>query len=113
MKTLTVFVLLILCFSQPSFAGAGEVTLAWDPPLDATGLAGYMIHFGPEPGQYDNSYDVGNVTQCTVSGLAPGTYYFAVTAYNEEGEESGYSNEVVVSIDPSREDPTQEDTPQE
>jgi hypothetical protein len=31
----------------------------------------------------------------TVSGLTPGTmYYFAVTAYNSSGGESGFSGEV-------------------
>ena len=40
--------------------------------------------------------DVGNVTTYTVTGLADGaTYYFAVTAYDSVGNESGYSNEVV------------------
>ena len=39
--------------------------------------------------------DVGNVTSFTVTGLAPGNvYYFAVTAYDTGGFESGVSNEV-------------------
>ena len=34
------------------------------------------------------------VVQFTVQGLTEGTHFFVVTAYNTEGFESGYSNEV-------------------
>src|SRR5262249_19227950 len=44
---------------------------------------------------YNWSATFGNVTQATVSGLAPGTtYYFAVSAYNTNGVESTLSTEV-------------------
>jgi hypothetical protein len=39
--------------------------------------------------------DVGNYTSCTIADLDENeTYYFAVTAYSTEGEESDFSNEV-------------------
>jgi hypothetical protein len=48
---------------------------------------------------YDVSLDVGNWTSSTNASHEPGmTYYFASTAYNTEGSESGYSNEVSVKI---------------
>lgn len=70
-----------------------SVSLAWDANTEAN-LAGYKIHEGLESRRYSKHYDVGNVTEHTVTGLTPGTvYYFAATAYNET-EESDYSNEV-------------------
>ena len=45
-----------------------------------------------------HSIDAGNVTKVLVTDLTPATYYFAVTAYNSGGTETGYSNEVSVVI---------------
>ena len=42
--------------------------------------------------------DVGNVTTYTVSNLAPGTYYFVVTAYDSSNDESSFSNEASKTI---------------
>jgi hypothetical protein len=43
--------------------------------------------------------DVGNVTTYQVTGLTLDTdYYFAITAYNPQGFESGESNEVFVRV---------------
>jgi hypothetical protein len=87
--------------------GVGRtVELAWNPPTtnaDGTplaGLAGYIIHYGPSPGTYVHSIDVGNVTECAVA-LPFGTWYLAVTAYNVQRGEGPYSNEIVVVINGS------------
>jgi hypothetical protein len=73
-------------------------TLAWDPSA-STNVAGYKLYIGTAPGIYNSSMNVGNVTFFTISDLGPaGTYYFAVTAYNTSGLESGFSNEVSKSI---------------
>ncbi len=70
---------------------AGDLNVSWDPSTDATG---YRIHYGPNPSQYDNSFDVGNATQTSLDTLGDCmTWYFAATAYNAAGE-SGYSEEV-------------------
>jgi predicted phage tail protein len=75
-----------------------EVTLAWDPNSEAD-LSGYRIHYGTSSGSYTSVRDVGNELTCTVTGLTAGeTYYFAATAYNTSGLESGYSNEVVYTV---------------
>lgn len=79
--------------------GTGNsATLAWDPPATGTNLAGYRIYFGAEPGRYLQPFgqgiSVGNVTSYTLMGLSNGTrYYFAVTTFDIQGNESGYSNE--------------------
>jgi len=72
---------------------AAEISLAWDENSDP--VAGYKIHYGLESGSYTTVTDVGDSASCTLGGLEEGeTYYFAATAYNEAGYESGYSNEV-------------------
>ena len=83
-----------------SNALAAQATLAWDPNTESD-LAGYRIHHGAASGSYSVHTDVHNVTTYTVDGLTAGqTYYFALTAYDSAGNESGYSNEVSYS-DPS------------
>lgn len=73
---------------------AQSVSLAWDPNSE-TNLAGYIIYYGTASGQYSVSNNVGNVTNCIVSGLWEGTnYFFVVTAYDDSGLESDPSNEV-------------------
>jgi Bacterial Ig domain len=75
-------------------AAAAEVTLEWDPNPEP-GIDGYKIHYGTAVGEYGNFLDVGNVTTARVPGLAAGTtYFFVATAYNTDGLESAYSNQV-------------------
>ena len=76
----------------------GSVSLEW---AESTGLniAGYNMYYGISSGDYDDSIDVGNYTSITISDLDVGeTYYFAVTAYDLDGNESGFSNEVSYTI---------------
>ncbi|HQH27098.1 MAG TPA: fibronectin type III domain-containing protein, partial [Oligoflexia bacterium] len=84
----------------PCGAGAVEVTLEWDAPESAGGetqgaVSGYRIYFGTTSGSYSNVVDVGPVTRYTVRNLLIlRTYYFAVTAYDQNGLESVFSNQV-------------------
>jgi hypothetical protein len=71
-----------------------QASLAWDPSPDST-VTGYKLHYGTESGSYTESVDVGNTTSYTLDGLQPNTdYYFAATAYDDQGAESDYSNEI-------------------
>lgn len=78
-----------------------EVTLSWRAPqtrVDGSplrNLAGYRVRYGTLPGAYSTVLDVnsGAATELTVSLLAPGQYWFVVTAVDANGLESGYSNE--------------------
>ncbi|MGD0307653.1 MAG: fibronectin type III domain-containing protein [Acidobacteriota bacterium] len=72
---------------------ASDATLTWDANTE-TDLAGYKVYYGTASGSYSQTIDVGNVTTFTVRGLGVGAYFFAVTAYNTSGLESGFSNEV-------------------
>ena len=91
-------------------AFAGNVTLSWNAPTTnvdgtpITGLAGYKVYLGTSTGGYSVQIDIGNINPYTVTLLPAGTYYFAVTAYNTSGDESGYSNEVskiLIQADPA------------
>ena len=95
-------VVVVICFSGPA-AHADTVTLAWDANTESN-LAGYKLHYGNTPrsqGAYAHTVTIpgSDVTRYEVS-LDPGTYYFALTAYNNLGNESGYSNEVWTEISP-------------
>jgi hypothetical protein len=97
--------LVIILFFSPAALFAGEVTFNWSAPafnVDGTplkDLSGFKIYYGTASRLYDGSIDVGNVSTARVSNLTDGlTYYFAITAYDTSGNESGYSNEVVKFI---------------
>jgi hypothetical protein len=75
-------------------AEAPTVTLAWDPNEEED-VAGYRLHYGFRSGHYLFSTDVGDVTTATLPlPLGGQTYYFTATAYNMNGLESAFSNEV-------------------
>jgi Fibronectin type III domain len=77
-----------------SSALAQSVSLAWDAPTDPS-VVGYDVHYGASSSSLTMTQDVGASTTATISGLTTGlTYYFAVTAYNAAGVNSGYSNAV-------------------
>ena len=94
-----------------SNALAAQATLAWDPNTESD-LAGYKIHYGTASGSYTVHTDVHNVTTYTVTGLTAGqTYYFAATAYDASGNESGYSNPVSYAVPAANGAPTTPATP--
>ena len=84
----------------------GAVTLSWTAPVTnqdgtpLTDLSYYTIYYGPESGNYTDSVDVNNTgtTTYVLENLVPDTYYFAVTASNNAGIESGFSDEAVYSL---------------
>lgn len=70
---------------------AGQLRLAWDPVVNATG---YRMYYGTSSGNYASSIDAQNNTSVAVPGLTDGARYcFAVQAYNSMAT-SGFSNEV-------------------
>ena len=74
---------------------AAEVDLAWDANSE-TDLAGYNIYYGTASRNYTHRINVGDTTEHTVKDLDDGgTYYFAATAYDRDGNESAYSEELV------------------
>jgi len=77
---------------------AETATLAWDENKE-TDLAGYIVYHGAASGDYSFSMDVGNTTQYAIQNLDQGvTYYIAVSAYDEDGNESDLSEELVTLL---------------
>ncbi len=73
---------------------SNSAILHWDANQE-NDLAGYRVYQGTGSGQYGLSHDVGMMTTYTVSNLDPTvTHYFAVTAYDQSGNESAPSEEV-------------------
>jgi hypothetical protein len=74
--------------------GGTATVLNWTA---VTGAAGYRVYYGTASRQYGPAVDVGNMTNYQVPGLGSTTYYFAVTAYDGNGE-SSFSTEVCKTI---------------
>ena len=87
--------LLVLLAVSP--APAGDVTLQWDPNPE-TDVVGYKVYYGTASRTYSSPIPLGLQTTYTVTGLATGTYYFAVTAFDGYGLESTFSNEVSTTV---------------
>jgi fibronectin type 3 domain-containing protein len=73
-----------------------SVTLTWDPNTDGD-LAGYKVYRATTSGAYGAA--LGTVPAGTVTYQATGlsantTYFFVITAYDDAGNESPFSNEV-------------------
>jgi hypothetical protein len=87
-------VVFFLFLSLVGHARGEQVSLAWDANTEPD-LGGYRLYYGTASQAYSQVIDVGNTTQVTVSNLNQGgTYFFVVTAYNLQGAESDYSNEI-------------------
>jgi hypothetical protein len=92
-RCLRMFPILLFLVLASSQLMATDVSLAWDPSVSPN-IAGYKVYFGNSSGTYGTPITAGNQTTYTVTGLTSGTYYFAVTAVDAQGNESDFSNEV-------------------
>lgn len=100
MKKRTIFLIIafIIFFGfMVRWSYSAEITLGWTANTE-TDLAGYKLHYTitKTGGPYETTIDVGNVLEFTIIDLdfEANDYWFVATAYNVEGLESGYSNEV-------------------
>jgi hypothetical protein len=77
----------------------GTATLSWTAPtlntngLPITDLAGYNLYYGTSSTAMTNVIAVNNPAagSYVITNLAPGTWYFAVVAYNSQAKESTFS----------------------
>jgi hypothetical protein len=74
---------------------SGSATLSWQAPTQntdgsaLTDLAGYKLYWGNSAGSYPNSVTLSKgLATYVVGNLAPGTWYFVMTALNSAGVES-------------------------
>ena len=79
---------------------ASNVTLEWDANSESD-LAGYRLHQGTTSGVYDSVVsDIPAGTETvTLTGIPDGTYFWVLTAYDTDDNESGYSNGVTANLD--------------
>ena len=96
-----IFVIIIFSLSSYQFSWAAQANFSWLPNDKSDGTVGYILHYGKSSRNYTESVDVGSPAPvngriyASVSTLeAEKTYFFTVTAYNAEGNESSYPNEV-------------------
>jgi hypothetical protein len=78
----------------PSSGFPAQIKLAWDESPNPK-VAGYRIYYSRVSGRYDrkNMVDVGRATTHVMQ-LDPGEWYFVVTAYDSQGNESNYSEQI-------------------
>ncbi len=91
--------LIVIIMLLPAIAFAATVQVTWNPNTEPD-LSGYKLYHGTASGQYGEPVDVGNVTGHVME-ITPqhgATYYFALTAYDTSGNESGYSAEATCFI---------------
>jgi len=99
-KKILLICVTILLFASPCFA-LSEVTFEWDANSEAD-LAGYQLYQSTQSGIYTGNpvatIPVGTET-ITLTNVPDGTWYWVMTAYDTNDNESGYSNEVSESLD--------------
>jgi hypothetical protein len=99
MDMINKIMLIVIIMLLPAIAFAATIQVNWNPNTEED-LAGYRLYVGTASGQYGEPVDVGNVTGHVME-ITPeygATYYFALTAYDTSGNESGYSDEATCFI---------------
>lgn len=92
--------------AEATIEASGTIGLTWVAPTEnedgseLTDLAGYVIHWGRESGTYTNTLAVHDASRTTATlqletDRAETPYYFVMTAVDEDGNVSQYSNEVL------------------
>jgi type IV pilus biogenesis protein CpaD/CtpE len=82
-----------------------NVTLRWTAPttrsdgtyLESSDLAGYRIYMGNSSNNLSPLVDLNdsNITEYLVANLSAGSYYFAISAYDTDGQEGQLSQAVL------------------
>ncbi len=80
----------------------GSVSLSWVPPttrtdgsaLDMSEISGYRIYMGTTADSLEEIVELadGSINDYVVDNILTGDYYFAVTTYDTDGNESEFSN---------------------
>ena len=87
------FIVILMGICLANFSWAGSLKIVWDANTESD-LQGYRVYWGTASKKYTWQNDVGKLTQCDLGDLKTGvTYYIAVTAVDEWGNESAFSQE--------------------
>lgn len=81
-------------------------TISWSAPTTntngsaLTNLSGYRLYYGTSSASLSQEIDISGAStlQYVVTGLVPGTWYFAVASVTNDGEESALSTVVSKTI---------------
>ena len=93
---LAIIIVFVIQFAQ--VAHASGVSISWLRNSE-NDVAGYKVYYGTSHRNYQHFLDVGPFTTAVIDSLrGNATYYFAVTAYDNLGNESAYSQEVYAAI---------------
>jgi hypothetical protein len=84
----------------------GSATLSWLPPTQRvdgsalTNLAGYRIRYGTSPDRLVSAIDIPQpgITSAVIDNLPPAKYYFVMSAYDADGNESANTPAVAKTI---------------
>jgi len=90
-------IFLFLLLGSTRSSQAANVLLSWNANTEPD-LAGYKVYYGNSSRNYGTPINAGNATSYTVTGLTPGTFFFAITAYDTSGNESGFSAEASLTV---------------
>ncbi|MFO7765542.1 MAG: fibronectin type III domain-containing protein [Pelovirga sp.] len=115
-QVLIIIICILVNLSLPAFGR--EVTLYWEPSPSAD-VIGYKVYYqqgtpqvplsGTEADQGSSPVDVENSLMATISGLQEtAVYYFSVTAYDSNYNESSFSNIVSTAWMPPLRNPQKE-----
>jgi hypothetical protein len=100
-QNLVLLVLLVLAWLGGACSRAlalQSVELSWNPS-PAANIVAYNVYYGTESGFYTDCITFSDVTDVVILGLESGeTYYFAVSATDASGLESGLSNEASYTV---------------
>ena len=99
---------LALCLISvlPYLAWGEPLPLEWEAPTEnvdgspLTDLAGFQAYWGTSPRDYNvgTQYIADETATSTVLDVPPGDYYVAMTAWDSDGNQSAYSNEVFRTV---------------
>lgn len=94
-KTIAAWMLCLPLWGMPAPRPTSSVTLAWDPVTNPS-TAIVRIYYGAQSGKYTGFFSVpATQSEFTVTGLGLNSdWFFAATAVDSQGLESGYSDEV-------------------
>lgn len=94
--------------ASQTVSATDSINLSWIPPttradgsfLETSELAGYRIYMGTSSNELTPIIDLvnDNITQYQVENLTTGSYYFAITAYDQDGVESSLSQVVLINL---------------
>jgi len=83
----------------------GSIQLNWVAPTEnvdgspLSDLAGYRIYYGTSSRSYDNHISIDDPTSTSLAfDASSGDYFVSMSAVDVDGNESGYSNEVLKQL---------------